>query len=84
MIDAKLTFWDQIHNATKKASEVTTSLNRLMANVYGPLPSKRRLLLRTAEAIMLYARENWTENLKYEKYRKAMASVQKKGALRVA
>ena len=84
MIDSKLTFWEQIRQAADKACTVTVALSRLMANVRGPKPSKRRLLMSITQAILLYGAEIWAEALKYEKYRRRMAGVQRRGALRVA
>ena len=83
MLDTKLTFWDQIRKGVDKAAEVTASLSRMVANIGGPLPSVRRLLLRTAESIMLYGAEIWADAMRYEKYRKRLSAVQRRGALRV-
>ncbi|KAK2574764.1 hypothetical protein KPH14_013052, partial [Odynerus spinipes] len=55
-----------------------------MANIGGPRPCKRRLLLRTAESIMLYGAEVWADALRHDIHRKRMAGVQKRGALRIA
>ena len=62
---------------------MTASLSRMMANIGGPRPSVRRLLLRTAESIMLYGAEIWADAMRYEKYRKRLSAVQRRGALRV-
>ena len=83
MLDTKLTFWDQIRKGADKAAEVTASLSRMMANIGGPRPCVRRLLLRTAESIMLYGAEIWADAMRYEKYRKRLSAVQRRGALRV-
>ena len=84
MIDTKLTFWDQIKRAADKTASVTTALSRLMANTRGPRQSKRRLLMTVAQSIMLYGAEIWGNALKKERYRKRMAAVQVRGAMRIA
>lgn len=84
MLDTKLTFWDQIRRAADKAAVITARLGRIMANVGGPTPSKRRLLMSTVNSVLLYGAELWADALKYEKYRKRVAAVQRRGALRVA
>src|SRR5579871_5479162 len=76
MLDVKLTFWPQIQQLATKAAAVTGALGRLMKNVGGPKPSKRRMLMVTAQAILLSGAEVWGDALKVEKYRKRMASVQ--------
>ena len=55
-----------------------------MPNVGGPIASKRRLLMAVTVFILLYGYEIWVDILKMEKFRKRMASVQRRGALRVA
>ena len=81
MLDTKLTFWDQIRKGADKATEATASLSRMMANIVGPRPCVRRLLLRIAESIMLYGAEIWADAVRYEKYRKRLSAVQRRGAL---
>ena len=44
----------------------------------------RRLLLRAAESIILYGAKVWADDMRYEKYRKRLAAVQRREALRVA
>ena len=81
-MDTKLTFWDHIRMASDKAATVTTALSRLMANVHGPRSEKRRLLM--AYSILLYGSEVWADALKKKTYRKRVAGVQYRGALRIA
>ncbi|KAJ8970334.1 hypothetical protein NQ317_017552 [Molorchus minor] len=83
-LDTKLTFWAQIQHAAEAASKVTTALSRLMANVGGPTAKKRRLLMSVTDSIILYGCEIWADALQKEKYRKVVASVQRRGALRIA
>ncbi|XP_015437623.1 PREDICTED: uncharacterized protein LOC107192801 [Dufourea novaeangliae] len=84
MLDTKLTFWEQIRRTVDKAMAVTASMSRTMANIGGPRPCMRRLLMRTTEAILLYGAEVWADALQHEKYRKRLAAVQRRRALLVA
>ena len=63
---------------------MTASLSRVMANIGGSRPCVRCLLLRAAESIMLYGAEVGADSMRYEMYRKRLAAVQRRGALRVA
>ena len=83
-IDNRLNYWAQIKKVSNRAAEVTTRLSRLMANVRGPIYSKRRVLMSVSDNIMLYGSEMWAHVLRKDNYRKCLASVQRKGALRVA
>ncbi|BES90458.1 Reverse transcriptase (RNA-dependent DNA polymerase) [Nesidiocoris tenuis] len=83
VLDCRLNFGDHIRSAANKASAVVANLSRLMVNVGGPSPIKRRLLMRTAEAVMLYGAEIWAEALRFQQYREILASVQRRGALRI-
>ncbi|XP_046829264.1 uncharacterized protein LOC124428804 [Vespa crabro] len=84
MLDYKLNFGEHIIRTADKAAKVVASLDTLMANVNGPRPYIRGLLMRAAEAVMLYGVEVWAEALQHEKYRKRMATVQRRVALRIA
>ncbi|XP_047353580.1 uncharacterized protein LOC124950651 [Vespa velutina] len=84
MLDSKLNYGEHIIRAADKAAKVTASLGTLMANVNGPRSCMRRLLMRTAAAVMLYGAEVWTEALRHEKYRKRITTVQKTDTLRIA
>lgn len=83
-LDTKLTFGQHIKRVTQKATKVTEYLSRLMNNVNGPSPSKRRILMNVAQSIMLYGAEIWAESLLKECYRKHMSTVQRRGALRIS
>lgn len=83
MLDGKLSFWNHICKAADKAAKVVSNLSRLMANIGGPTSNKRRLLIKTADAIMLYGAEIWAESLRFQKYRQRMEAVQRRGALRI-
>ena len=83
MMDGKLRFWDQICRASDKAARVVGRLSRPMANVGGPSPAKRKLLMSTTNAKMLYGTEIWSDLLQFVKYRKRMEAVQRRSVLRV-
>ena len=68
MLDTKLTFWDQIRKVADMAAEVTSSLSRMMAKIGDSRPCVRRLLLGTAESIMLYGAEVFADAIQCEKY----------------
>ncbi|XP_035741852.1 uncharacterized protein LOC118450897 [Vespa mandarinia] len=84
LLDNKLSYGEYILRAAVKAAKVVASLGTLMANVNGPRPGRRRLLMRVAQALMLYGAEVWAEVLRKEKYRKRIAAVQRRGALGIA
>ena len=67
-----------------KAARVVGSLSRLMGNVGGPRSGKRRLLMSTVNAILLYGAEVWAGAMRVKKYSKGILSVQRRAALRVA
>lgn len=83
MLDSKLNFWRQIKETTNKAAVITSQLSRLMANIGGPTPTKRRLIMATTQSILLYGAEIWADALNKDYCRKRLAAVQRRGALRV-
>lgn len=82
--DSRMSFWAQINHAVEKASRASWSLSRLMANVGGPTESKRKLLMSTVNAVLLYGSEVWAHTLNVKQKSKAMLKVQRTAALRVA
>lgn len=82
-LDPKLTYMNQIRHATTKAAKITGQLSRLMANVGGPLPSKRKLLMESCTSILLYGSEIWADTLETRSRAKTLLSVQRLAALRV-
>ncbi|KAM8719137.1 hypothetical protein ACLKA7_011789 [Drosophila subpalustris] len=62
-IDSKLTFQAQINHAITKSSPAIRSLSRLMANVGGPVQSRRKLLMEINNAILLYGSSLWIVSL---------------------
>lgn len=83
-LDSKLSFWPQIQHATKKAAERVSLLSRLMANTGGPTACKRKILMATSQATLLYACEIWGEAIESKHRRNVLSSIQRTTALRVA
>lgn len=83
-IDSGMTFAAHIRRVSEKAAQNTKMLSRLMANVGGPRPARRRLLMLTTQSILLYGAEIWADALLVKKFRSCMASIQRRGALRIA
>ncbi|XP_060534514.1 uncharacterized protein LOC132706933 [Cylas formicarius] len=55
-----------------------------MANTRGPKQKTRQLLMTVTHSILLYGAEIWGGAMEVKKYRQAMLSVQRRGALRIA
>lgn len=75
-LDAKLPYGVHIQEAAAKAMKMVASLSRLMPNVSGPAPAKRRMLMSVVHSVLLYGAEVWADALSVEKYRRKMPSVQ--------
>lgn len=82
-LDSKLTYSEQIKYAANKASKITGQLSRLMANIGGPIASKRKLLMEASTSILLYGCEIWGKEMTVKKRAKLVTSVQRTAALRV-
>lgn len=54
-----------------------------MTNTTGPRAKKRRVLLEVVHSVLLYGAEIWAQTLRQKTYRRKLASVQRRGALRV-
>ncbi|KAJ8932589.1 hypothetical protein NQ318_016633 [Aromia moschata] len=83
MIDDKLSFREHLESACIRASKTVSSLSRFLTNTIGPRTKKRRVLLEVVHSILLYGAEIWADILKQKTYRRKMAAVQRRGALRV-
>lgn len=82
-LDSKLTYSVQINYAATKAAQIITQLSKLMANIGGPLPKKRKLLMEASNSILLYGAEIWADTLKVKQRANQLLSVQRRSALRV-
>lgn len=82
-IDSKLSFLEQIKTVANKAATITTNLFKMMQNIDGPRPSKRRMLLSVAQSTMLYGAEIFVGALKKEYIKKPMLDVQAERTMRI-
>ncbi|XP_031778431.1 uncharacterized protein LOC116416082 [Nasonia vitripennis] len=83
-LDTKLNYEEHLNRVCKKAMTRIGQLSRLMANVRGPRPTVRRLLMATTNSILLYGAEVWADAMSMNKYRNKITAVQRRGALRIA
>lgn len=84
VIDENLSFREHLENACTKANKTVSSISRIMTNTMGPRTKKRRVLLETVHSVLLYGAEIWADILKQKTYRRKIATIQRRGALRVA
>ena len=84
MIDVKLNFRTNIEKACEKAARVNTALSRIMTNIGGPNQSRRLLLAKVTQSIMMYAAPVWGPGFGIRTYAMAARSLFRLRALRVA
>ncbi|XP_017773262.1 PREDICTED: uncharacterized protein LOC108560291 [Nicrophorus vespilloides] len=82
-IDSSLTYAEHITAVAIRGAKTTTAVSRLMHNKGGPKSSKRRLLGVVSQSIMLYAALIWEQAMTVLSYRKALETVQRRGAIRI-
>ena len=82
-LDKKWAFKRHIKEAATKASIACTSLSRLMPNIGGPWPERRKLLSTVVESIQLYAAPTWAVRALSTDVDKHMGAVQRKMNLRI-
>lgn len=82
-LDHRRSFKVHVEEVCKKSARVAGSLSRLMSNVGGPSPSKRRLLSTVVDSITLYAAPVWVRAISTVGVRKKLNQVQRRMALRV-
>lgn len=75
-LDSKISFLQQIKAAAEKATSEVIALIRLMAKVEDPLSTRKRLLMRAAQPILLYGTGVWASALDKEVYRNHLAQMQ--------
>lgn len=83
-LDSKMTFWEQTRSPSDKAAMITTTMSQLIANVDRSTVSRPRLLMTVTHYILLYGCEIRCDALRQDMYRNQMASLQRRGALRIA
>ena len=82
MIDDRLNFKSHMEYACKKASTVSNALARMMPNIGGPRQSRRMLLSRVTNSILLYGAPVWAKMIK-KSAKKDMISLFRRSCLRV-
>jgi len=70
--------------ASGKAEKTATALSRIMPNVGGPKPSRRKLLATVVENQLLYAAPIWSGSLVFQNHRQLILAPQRRMAIRVA
>lgn len=84
MFDTGLNFKGHFRYIEEKAGKVTRALWRLMPNLRGPGEAKRRLYVRTIEAVMIYAAPVWCEKfVQYKSQQVHINRIRRGAALRV-
>lgn len=84
LMDSSLTFIEHAKNAGSKAMRTTNALSRILPNIGGPSPAKRKLLAGVVCSQLLYAAPTWaSEVVKRDHCIKHLKSAYRKVALRV-
>lgn len=84
LIDKNINFRKHLVRVADKADTLATALGRLMPNVEGPRPSKRKLLCSVVHSVLLYASPIWGRAMEVKSYRYIIERVQRKMAIRVS
>ncbi|XP_015121546.1 uncharacterized protein LOC107044256 [Diachasma alloeum] len=84
MIDARLSFKQQVEHITTKASEVRAALSRLMPNIGRPKQRRRASLSSVITSVLTYGIAVWAEALQLQQNQRKMGPVYRLSALRVA
>ena len=74
---------EHIRRTVQRASEVASSLCRIMPNVGGPRSTKRRVICSAVTSILMYGAPIWRRVLRHKKYVDMVARVQRRLALRI-
>lgn len=83
MIDNRLSFKDHIDYVSEKAARIQASLSRILPNIGGPKPARRRLLALVVNSVMLYASPVWAGALAAKGPRRKLTSTHRLSTLRV-
>ncbi|KAH1022882.1 hypothetical protein HUJ04_012199, partial [Dendroctonus ponderosae] len=81
--DMSLDGSSNIKNTSARANSAMIALSRLMPNIGGPSPNKRRLLCSVARSILLYAAPAWGHSMNTAKHRNIHTRIQRQAALRI-
>lgn len=82
-LDHRRSFQVHVNEVSKRSDRVAGCLGRLMGNISGPSPSKRKLLASVVESISLYAAPVWARALTSATAKRQLNKVQRKMAIRV-
>lgn len=83
-LNSKLGFKEHFKMVRAKALKTTAALTRLMPNVRGPSPARRKLLMSVVNSQLLYAAPVWHLSTKFRNQRQLLLGPQRTMALRVA
>jgi len=83
-LSSKLSFIEHMKLAGEKATKTTAALSRLMPNIGGPRPIKRKLLASVVHSQLLYAAPVWCSSLVFHNHRQLLLGPQRIMAMRVA
>ena len=82
IIDDRLKFKEHVKYIGEKATIAQEALVRMMTNIRGPGPFKRRIILAVVTSIMLYACSIWTKTLTVGTTRRILSSVYRLNTIR--
>ncbi|KAL4125997.1 hypothetical protein QTP88_010229 [Uroleucon formosanum] len=82
-LSSVLGFRKHIETTSEKATKTAAALSRLMPNIGGPAPAKRRLLTTVVHSLLLYAAPVWSGALMFDRNVKTLGGPQRKMALRI-
>lgn len=83
-LDTKMRYWSHIKKSLDNAAKMATAVSQLMANMIGLKPCICELLMTVVHSIFLSGAKISADAMLVKKFRKAMTSVQRKGALQIA
>lgn len=85
LMDSSLTFIEHAKSAGAKAMRTTNALSRILPNIGGPSPAKRKLLAGVVRSQLLYAAPTWASAVvKREHCIKHLRAAYRRAALRVS
>lgn len=82
MIDNRLSFKEHVSYAGAKAAGIQSSLARMLPNIGGPKPARRRLLSTVVNSVILYASPVWADALMIKTTKRKLTSIYRLSALR--
>lgn len=83
LFDHNYRMTEHVKYITAKTEKTVSALGRIMPNIGGPSPSKRRILMSAANSIILYAAPVWKKAIEHKKYRDMLKQTQRRMLIRV-